>query len=245
MDFSCICNSGVGKRSISRSEGTRHSSLGCSSASSWETSPWLSEVQSQLQDQAGKDLEYEAPWSPRRTLSNGGNTSAPAESMVSAVWINKERRHSLSQDKVDPEAAGMLEEADSGYLQVPRSPWHTHLQMYCSVQTLHQDAGQQVKHQGMFPGSEQRLPQERDSGLLKSKQVTQQETTTPEAAQHEHQVDHPQTQTVGSGFHNGLQGPSSIKNPQRPGKPAHYPFPQRKAPRISQAARNLGLYGPP
>lgn len=178
-------------------------------------------------------------------LPTGGNTSAPSESMVSAVWINKERRHSLSQDKVDSEAAGMLEEADSGYLQVPRSPWHTHLQMYCSVQTFHQDAGQQVKHQGMFPGSEQRLPQERDSGLLESKQVTQQETTTPEAAPHEYQVDHPQTKTVGSGFHNGLQGPSSIKNPQRPGKPVHYPFPQRKAPRISQAARNLGLYGAP
>ncbi|XP_054583194.1 uncharacterized protein C9orf152 homolog [Eptesicus fuscus] len=178
-------------------------------------------------------------------LPKGGNTPAPAESMVSAVWINKERRHSLSQDKGDPEAAATLEEADGGSLQVPRSPWHTHLQMHCSVQTFHQDASHEGKHQGLLPGAEQRLPPERDSGLLANRPGTPQEATTPEAAQHEHGVDTPQAQTAACGLHNGLPCPSPTKIPQRPGKPAHYPFPQRKAPRISQAARNLGLYGPP
>ncbi|XP_016069162.1 PREDICTED: uncharacterized protein C9orf152 homolog [Miniopterus natalensis] len=178
-------------------------------------------------------------------LPKGGNTPAPAESMVSAVWINKERRRSLSQDKVDPEAAGMLEEADGGCLQIPRSLWHTHLQMHCSVQTFHQETSHHVKHKGKFMGSEQRLPQERDPSLFENKQMTQQETMIPEAAQHERQEGNPQTKTVGSGLNNGIQCPSSIKNPQRPGKPAYYPFPQRKTPRISQAARNLGLYGSP
>ncbi|XP_036288952.2 uncharacterized protein C9orf152 homolog [Pipistrellus kuhlii] len=173
-------------------------------------------------------------------LPRGGNTPAAAESMVSAVWINKERRHSLSPDQADPAAAVLLEEADAGWLQVPRSPWHTHLQMHCSVQSPHQDASQ-----GLFPGAELRLPQDRGPGLLENRQGTPQEATTPGAAQQEHRVDDPQTQTLCSGLPNGLPGPSPTRNPQRPGKVAHYPFPQRKAPRISQAARNLGLYGPP
>ncbi|KAM5260153.1 uncharacterized protein C9orf152 homolog [Hipposideros larvatus] len=177
-------------------------------------------------------------------LPKGGNAPAPAESMVSAVWINKERRHSLSLDKVDPKATGMPEEADRGCLQAPESPWHTHLQMHCLIQTFHQEAGRQVKHKGKLMGPEQRLLQKGDPGLFENKRMTQQETRIPEAAQHGCQVTNTQTKAVGSGLNIGIQCPSSTKSPHRSGKPAHYPFPQRKTPRISQAARNLGLYGP-
>ncbi|XP_036117994.1 uncharacterized protein C9orf152 homolog [Molossus molossus] len=177
-------------------------------------------------------------------LPKGGNAPAPAESMVSAVWINKERRRAPPQSAVGPEAAGMLAEADRGCLKVPRSPWHTHLQMHCSVQTSPQETSPQAKHKGKFTGAEQRLPQERDSGLFENKQVTQQGTMVPEAAQQECQGGKPQTKAGGCGLNNGVQCPSPVKSPRRSGKPAHYPFPQRKTPRISQAARNLGLYGP-
>lgn len=164
--------------------------------------------------------------------------------MVSAVWINKERRHSLPHNHVDPEAAGMPEEAGRGCLQVPRSPWHTHLQMHCSIQTFHQETSQQVKHKGRFTGPERSPPQERDSGLLENNQETQQGTTVPGAAQQGRQGGKPQTEAAGSALNPGTQCPSPTKSPHRSGKPAHYPFPQRKTPRISQAARNLGLYGP-
>ncbi|KAM5328513.1 uncharacterized protein C9orf152 homolog [Glossophaga mutica] len=176
-------------------------------------------------------------------LPKGGNTPAPAESMVSAVWINKERRHSPFLDQVDPEAAGMWE-ADGGYPQVLRAPWCTHLQMRCSVQAFHQETSHHVKHKSKFTGSEQRLAQQRDPGLLENKQMTQQDDTPEAAPPHEGQVGKTQMQAVGSGSNNGIRCPSSIKNPHRSGTPAHYPFPQRKTPRISQAARNLGLYGP-
>ncbi|KAM8804280.1 uncharacterized protein C9orf152 homolog [Rhynchonycteris naso] len=169
-------------------------------------------------------------------LPKGGITTTPAEPMVSAVWINKDRRSSLPLDEGDPEAVGTLEEADRSYLQVPGSPWHTHLQMHCSVQAVHREPCQ-VKHKGKFMGSEQRLPQERDPGLLEHKQMTQQGTMMPE-------VGNTQTKAVGSGLSNGIRCTSPMKNTPRPEKPAHYPFPQRKTPRISQAARNLGLYGP-
>uniref|UniRef100_F6PLI4 Chromosome 25 C9orf152 homolog n=1 Tax=Equus caballus TaxID=9796 RepID=F6PLI4_HORSE len=116
-------------------------------------------------------------------LPKGGNMAAPAESMVSAVWINKERRHSLSLDEADPEAAGMLEEADRGCPQAPESPWHTHLEMHRLVQAFHQETSHQTKHKGKLMGSEQRLPEEGDPGLLENNQMTQQGTTNPEAAQ--------------------------------------------------------------
>ncbi|KAF5917707.1 uncharacterized protein C9orf152 homolog [Diceros bicornis minor] len=177
-------------------------------------------------------------------LPKGGNTPAPAESMVSAVWINKERRHSLSLDEADPEAAGMLEEADRGCLQAPESPWHTHLEMHRLVQTFRQETSHQIKHKSKLMGSEQRLPQEGDPGLFGNNQMTQLGTTNPEAAQSECQVGDTQTNTVRSNLNTSILCPPSIKNTLRSGKPAHYPFPQRKMPRISQAARNLGLYGP-
>ncbi|XP_007113084.2 uncharacterized protein C9orf152 homolog [Physeter macrocephalus] len=170
-------------------------------------------------------------------LPKGGNMPAPAEAMVSAVWINKERRHSLSLEEADPEAEEMLEEADRGCLQDPKSPWRTHLEMHHSVQTFHQETSHQVKDK--FMGSEQRLP-----GLSEDPQMTQQGSTIPEAAQHECQVGNTPTKAVRSGFNIGAQGPPSIKKPHRSGRPVHYPFPQRKTPRISQVARNLGLYGP-
>lgn len=172
-------------------------------------------------------------------LPKGGNLPAPAESLVSAVWINKEKRHSLTPEEVAPEAEETLEEDDRGCLQTPESPWHTHLEMHRLVQTFHQGTGLHIKHKDKFTGSEQRLP-----GLFEDTQMTQQETTIPETAQPECQADESHTKAVGSGFHVGTQGPPAIKRPHRAGKPAHYPFPQRKTPRISQAARNLGLYGP-
>ena len=174
-----------------------------------------------------------------RLAFSGGNLPAPAESMVSAVWINKERRHSLTPEEVAPEAEETLEEDDRGCLQTPESPWHTHLEMHRLVQTFHQGTSLHIRHKDKFMGSEPRLP-----GLFEDTQMTQQETTIPETAQPECQADESQTKTVGSGFHVGTQGPPAINRPHRAGKPAHYPFPQRKTPRISQAARNLGLYGP-
>ncbi|XP_035946769.1 uncharacterized protein C9orf152 homolog [Halichoerus grypus] len=177
-------------------------------------------------------------------LPNGGYTPVPAESMVSPVWINKERRHSLSLEEAHPEAEGMLEEAGGGCLQAPESPWHTHLEMYRCIQTFHQEASLPVKHKGKLRGSEQRLPQEGDPGLFENNQMTQQGTTILQTAQRECPVGNAEINAVGSGLNKDIQLPPSKKNPHWSGKPSHYPFPQRKTPRISQTARNLGLYGP-
>ncbi|XP_008064367.1 uncharacterized protein C9orf152 homolog [Carlito syrichta] len=175
-------------------------------------------------------------------LPRGGNTSVPAESMISTVWINKERRSSLSLGEADPEVEGMLDEAARGCLQ--ESPWRTHLEMHCLVQTFPQETHHQVEHEGKLVESDQRLPPEGDTGLFENNQITQRGVKLPEEAQHQCQLGNTQTNAVGSALKFSIQCPSSIKNPHRSGKPGHYPFPQRKTPRISQAARNLGLYGP-
>ncbi|XP_004711098.1 uncharacterized protein C9orf152 homolog [Echinops telfairi] len=177
-------------------------------------------------------------------LPKGGDMAVSAQSMVSAVWINKERRSSLSLEEAEPEAKGMPEAADRGYLQTPSSPWHTYLEMHCLAQTFCQETSHQAQHKGKLTGSDQRLPPEGDPGLFKSNQSPQEGTEIPGADQSQCQVCITQAKTVGPNLNLNIQCPPPAKNLHRSGKLAHYPFPQRKTPRISQAARNLGLYGP-
>lgn len=168
---------------------------------------------------------------------SAGRMPAPDESMVSAIWINKERQLSLSLERGNPDANGDCH-------QMPGSPWHTHLEMHRFAQTFLQEPSHEARHQDLLLGSEPRLPWDRALGLCEHPQVTLEGTKTQEAAQQSCQVDGTQTQAEGTGLYAALWGLPSLRSTPRSGKPAHYPFPQRKAPRISQAARNLGLYGP-
>ncbi|XP_055973095.1 uncharacterized protein C9orf152 homolog [Sorex fumeus] len=169
-------------------------------------------------------------------LPTGSRAPAPGESMVSAVWINKERRLSLPPEEGHPEA-------DRACPQMPGSPWRTHLEMHRFAQAFLQEANHEAQHQDPLTGSEPRPPQH-GAPRREHPRVTEQGTKTHEAAQSTCQVDGPPAEAEGSGLHLGLQCLPSLRTAPRSGKPAHYPFPQRKAPRISQAARNLGLYGP-
>nr|XP_020029488.1 uncharacterized protein C9orf152 homolog [Castor canadensis] len=172
-------------------------------------------------------------------LPKGGSIPTPAESVVTTVWINKERRSSPPPEEADPGVQGTLEGADRNCLQAPESPWHTHLEMHRLVQTFHQKDSHQVNLEGQLVG----LPPEGDPHSLENNQKTLRGTNNPEATQQQHQGINTKTKDVGSSLKNSIQCLPSMKNPHRSGKAAHYPFPQRKTPRISQAARNLGLYG--
>ncbi|KAG8508578.1 hypothetical protein J0S82_020629 [Galemys pyrenaicus] len=163
------------------------------------------------------------------------NTAAPTEAMISSVWINKERRCSLHPEEAGPDADEATEEFNGGCLQTAQSPWHQHLEMHRLVQTCPQEPSHQAKYK-MAP--EHRLPQEGDPGMLENNQMNQLGT------QGASQVDSAQVEAVGSASKVSLQCPPARRAPHRSGKSVHYPFPQRKTPRISQAARNLGLYGP-
>ncbi|XP_041513274.1 uncharacterized protein C9orf152 homolog [Microtus oregoni] len=174
-----------------------------------------------------------------------GNMLTPAESMTSAVWINKERKSSLSPDETDSEVEGMLEDVDRSYHQAPETPWHTYLEMHRLVQTLHLETSHQENPKGYPVESEPRLSPEGDPNVLENHQKSQPETEIAEAAQCQSQEGRGPLQAAGSGLQAGIQCLSSAKNLHRSGRLTHYPFPQRKLPRISQAARKLGLYGPP
>uniref|UniRef100_A0A8C5KW40 RIKEN cDNA D630039A03 gene n=1 Tax=Jaculus jaculus TaxID=51337 RepID=A0A8C5KW40_JACJA len=159
----------------------------------------------------------------------------PAESMISAFWINKERKSSMSPDETDCEVEGMLEEADRSCHWAPESPWHTHLEMHCLVQTFHQESNHQVMPKVHLIGSEQHFSENNEK--------TQQITQIPKASQCQGQGDSTRTEAAGSSLKPRRQLLPSTKNSRRADQATHYPFPQRKTPRISQAARNLGLYG--
>lgn len=178
-------------------------------------------------------------------LSLEGTMLTPAESMTSAIWINKERKSSLSPDETDSEVEGTLEDVDRSYHQAPETPWHTYLEMHRLVQTLHLETSHQGNPKGYPAESEPRLSPEGDPNVLENHQKSQPETEIAEAAQCQSQEGCGPLQAAGSGLQAGIQCLSSAKNLHRSGRPTHYPFPQRKLPRISQAARNLGLYGPP
>uniref|UniRef100_A0A8C6RQ73 RIKEN cDNA D630039A03 gene n=1 Tax=Nannospalax galili TaxID=1026970 RepID=A0A8C6RQ73_NANGA len=176
-------------------------------------------------------------------LPKEGTTSTPAESMTSAIWINKERRSSLLQEETDSEVEGMLEEADRNCHQARESPWHIHLEMYRLVQNSHQETSHQGKPKGQLEESKPRLSPEGNANILEKDQKTQQGTIIPEATQCQNQVGSTLAKAAGSSLQaNSVWCLPSTKNPHRSGKRAYYPFPQRKTPRISQAARNLGLY---
>lgn len=174
-----------------------------------------------------------------------GTTLTPAESVTSVVWINKDRKSSLSPEDTDSEVEGMLEDVDRSCRQAPETPWHTYLEMHRLVQTLRLEASHQGNPKGYLAGSEPRLSPEGGSNVLESSQKTRQETEILEAAQCQSQEGGIPLQAAASSSQASVQRLPSAKNLHRSGKAAHYPFPQRKHPRISQAARNLGLYGPP
>lgn len=192
-----------------------------------------------------RELPRDLPTLTPLCLVLEGTMLTPAESMTSAVWINKERKSSLSPEETDSEVEGTLEDMDRSCHQAPETPWHTYLEMHRLVQTLHQETGHEGNPKGYPAESEPRLSPEGDPHVLENHQKTQQETEITEAAQCQSQEGCGPLQAAGSGLPAGIQCLSSTKNLHRSGKPTHYPFPQRKLPRISQAARNLGLYGPP
>ncbi|XP_003785428.1 uncharacterized protein C9orf152 homolog [Otolemur garnettii] len=177
-------------------------------------------------------------------LPKGGNMPAPTDPMVSAIWINREGRRSLSQEEAAPVAEEPVEEDDRHCLEALESPWHTHLEMHRLVHAVPQGTTHQGKHRGKLVGSDQRLPLEGEAHLSENNWITQHRTPISEAAPRQCQVGNTHTKAAESGLKFSIRCPPSVKHPHRSGKPAHYPFPQRKTPRISQAARNLGLYGP-
>ncbi|XP_007537131.1 uncharacterized protein C9orf152 homolog [Erinaceus europaeus] len=177
-------------------------------------------------------------------LRTGGSMPAPADVVLNAVWINKERRPSLAPGEAAPEVGKGHDVADGGRLQPPESPWHTHLEMHRLGQTSHQEISGQAKHKGNVTGSEQSPRQDGDPGWSANCQGPRRGSRVPEAAQSACEMTGVQTRAAAGSALNRAAQCSPGESPPRSRRPAHYPFPQRKNPRISQAARNLGLYGP-
>ncbi|XP_062423638.1 uncharacterized protein C9orf152 homolog isoform X1 [Rhea pennata] len=187
-------------------------------------------------------------------FKTGENESALSESMVSAVLINKNVRKSKSFTECVPVRKVRLELTSDGNLQ-DSSLWRTHLGIHRLAQASRREVSWDLSQCKNGPGSfdnHRLIPKE--NGTL---QHTDLETVSEQ----------PTLNQLGSsstlnGFSkenssniSGIcqkspcesaiwthQHTSSTKCMPACNKLSFYPFPQKKTPRISEAARRLGLY---
>uniref|UniRef100_A0A8B9NYR3 TBC1 domain-containing protein n=1 Tax=Apteryx owenii TaxID=8824 RepID=A0A8B9NYR3_APTOW len=190
-------------------------------------------------------------------FKTGENESVLSESMVNAVVINKNIRKSKSLTECVPVRKVRLELTSNGNLQ-DSSPWRTHLGIHRLAQASRPEVSHDLSYCKNGPCSfdnKRLIPKE--NGTLQHKEL---ETVSEEPA-----LD----QLGSSSTLNSLSKEKSTnisgicqKSPSKSAtsviwthqhisstkcipacnKLNFYPFPQKKTPRISEAARRLGLY---
>ncbi|XP_025951580.2 uncharacterized protein C9orf152 homolog [Dromaius novaehollandiae] len=190
-------------------------------------------------------------------FKTGENESVLSESMVNAVLINKNARKSKSFKECVPVRKVRLELTSNGNLQ-DSSPWRTHLGIHRLAQASHREVPLDLSHCKNGPCSfdNQRLIPKQNSTL----QHKELETVSEQPVLN--QLGSSSTlnsfSKENSSNISGICQKSPSKSPtsavwthqhasSTPCTPAwnklnFYPFPQKKTPRISEAARRLGLY---
>ncbi|MGH0159174.1 UNVERIFIED_CONTAM: hypothetical protein FKN15_036343 [Acipenser sinensis] len=147
-----------------------------------------------------------------------------------------------------------------GNLQDYESPWHTHLGIYRNTQTEHQNTGTAEESAKTVDSGEQpsptadpSLPQ--DISLSCQKLLEEQAVDTSEGASQSEVPDRTSNCCLGDSLthrprklstpaiQTGQQSLVAYKSPSST-KLLCYPFPQKKCPKKSEAARRLGLYAP-
>ncbi|KAM6281906.1 uncharacterized protein C9orf152 homolog [Porphyrio hochstetteri] len=179
------------------------------------------------------------------------------ESMVSAVLINKKIRRSKSFTACAPVRKVRLEMASSGNVQ-DNSPWRTHLGMHRLAQTPCEGLTWDLPYWKNRPHSfdNQRLiSQGNDTLQPKELEGTSELSTVSQLGSSS--MLNSFSQENSSNISSTCQKPplksatsavwthphiSSIKCTPASDKLNFYPFPNKKGPRISEAARRLGLY---
>ncbi|KAG9476497.1 hypothetical protein GDO78_003182 [Eleutherodactylus coqui] len=180
----------------------------------------------------------------QKPRSSYDNELVLKEPGVNTIQVNKRtRKHEAFTDQI-PAKEVTLELSDKNYPQDRNGTWHAHLNLHCIMHLYDQ------------PASETN-PSEHDGDINKN-------VLFERLLCSEHQpINVPEPNTVimeMNGDHQSIRSlhrKSSLKNPipsswNQPPFPncksasteklLYYPFPQKKNPRISEAARKLGLY---
>ncbi|XP_025907709.1 uncharacterized protein C9orf152 homolog [Nothoprocta perdicaria] len=182
-------------------------------------------------------------------FKTGENESVLSESMVNAVLINKNIRKSKSSTESVPIRKAGLEVTSNGHLQ-ESSPWRTHLGIHRLAQAS-REAPRAPSHGADGPCA------------FDNERLIPKENGTRQHRESESAGEQPMLHHLGSSSRsNGFSKEQSSIGQEAPAKSAvwahryfssptcspacnklnFYPFPQKKTPRISEAARRLGLY---
>lgn len=187
----------------------------------------------------------------------GEHESVLPESMVNAVLINKKVRRSKSFTECVPVRKVRLEMTSSGNIQ-DNSPWRTHLGIHRLVQAPRQGVTWDLSHCKNRPCSfdNQRLIS-KGNGTLQPKELEGASELSALSQLGSSSVLNSFSEENGSNISSTCQKPplksatsavwthqhiSSTKCMPVCNKLNFYPFPNKKGPRISEAARRLGLY---
>lgn len=189
-------------------------------------------------------------------FKTGEHESVIPESMVNAVIINKKVRSKSFTEHV-PVRKVRLEMTSSGNAQ-DNSLWHTHLGIHRLVQATCQGATQDVSHCKNGPCSfdKQRLISQKN-GTLQAKELEEARELSALSQLGSSSVLNNFSKENGSSISSTCPKPplksptsavwthqriSSTKCMPACNKLNFYPFPNKKGPRISEAAKRLGLY---
>ncbi|KAK6492201.1 hypothetical protein HHUSO_G4487 [Huso huso] len=138
-----------------------------------------------------------------------------------------------------------------GILQDYESPWHTHLEIYRNTQTEHRHTGTAEESAKPSPTADPSLT--KDISLSCQQLLEEQAVDTSEVASKSDVPDHTSNCCLGDSLthsprklstpviQTGQQSLVAYKPPSNT-KLLCYPFPQKKCPKKSEAARRLGLY---
>uniref|UniRef100_A0A8C0GCJ8 Chromosome 9 open reading frame 152 n=1 Tax=Chelonoidis abingdonii TaxID=106734 RepID=A0A8C0GCJ8_CHEAB len=190
------------------------------------------------------------------------NQSVPGESMVNAVLINKKTRKQKEFKEHIPVRKVALELTSNGNVQ-DSSPWRTHLGIHRLLQADCQKTPCDLAHckNEQISFDNERLTMKENVMLPYEKTLTASEQSTVSLNElgNSSMLNSPTEENSNSISGTCQQNPlksvspaiwthqqiSSTKCISISRKLSYYPFPQKKTPRISEAARRLGLYVSP
>ncbi|XP_057254300.1 uncharacterized protein C9orf152 homolog [Pezoporus wallicus] len=188
-------------------------------------------------------------------FKTGEHESVISESMVNTVIINKKVRSKSFTEHV-PVRKVRLEMTSSGNTQ-DNSLWHTHLGIHRLVQAPYQGVTQDVSHckNGLCNFDKQRLISQGNSTLQPKELEEANELSAPSQLRSSSMLNSfskqngssisstcpkpPKSATSAVWTHQHI---SPTKCTSACNKLNFYPFPNKKGPRISEAAKRLGLY---
>ncbi|XP_044281060.1 uncharacterized protein C9orf152 homolog [Varanus komodoensis] len=179
-------------------------------------------------------------------FKTGVNETFSRESMISTVLINKKMRKAKAFEECVPVKEVSLELPCSGNTQ-EISPWRIHLGIHRLAQGDCQK-GDVIQNKNEEVSMDSRILSQKESTMSSEELLERSEQSIALLSKQEN-ASYPENTDRSASPSASIASPvwihsqiSTSKLVSASSKLPYYPFPQKKAPKISEAARRLGLY---